>query len=74
MPPQRSYVLRYLPVRGNAGGEPACRFVLQEAAPDAQRHVFVSIDELADFLAAELQLPRRGTRGGSDSHRTSGDC
>jgi hypothetical protein len=56
--PHRSYVLRCLPVRTGARDEVVWRFSIQEAEPDARRHAFVTIEELAAFLRSDL-APRR---------------
>jgi hypothetical protein len=54
----RSFLLRcvgLVAVDGEKGGETAVwRFTLRDVAAEPQEHLFSTINELADFLTAEL--------------------
>ena len=62
--PYRCFLVRCrLEEGGGAGGEPAWRFTIQQAEPDAARRSFTSLHDVAAYLAAEL---------GSSGMRVSG--
>ncbi len=58
MRPYRCFLMRcQLEEGGGPGGEPAWRFTIQQAEPDAARHSFTCLHDVEAFLQAELESP-----------------
>jgi len=70
--PYRCFLLRCRLEEGaGPGGEPAWRFTVQQAVPDAPRRSFACFHDVAAYLEAELGSSGQHTAGPEDRSLTA---